>query len=50
MDAPEKGQKGYMSAKNKLQKLKGTTVTLRPKGKSYGRTVAEVISKRRIIK
>ena len=50
LDAPERGQRGYMPAKRKLQKLKGETVTLRPVGKSYGRTVAEVIHKRKKIR
>lgn len=47
MDAPEKGKKGYKDAKKKLKKLKGKTVTIRPVGKSYGRTVAHVIYKRK---
>ena len=50
LNAPEMGQRGYMPAKRKLQKLKGETVTLRPVGKSYGRTVAEVIHKRKRIR
>ena len=45
INAPEKGQKGYAEAKKKLKKLEGETVTIKPKGKSYGRTVAEVIHK-----
>ena len=49
LDAPEKGQTGYLSAKRQLQKLKGEIVTIRPVSKSYGRTVAEVIYKRRKI-
>ena len=47
INAPEKGQRGYMKAKKLLGKLKGKTVTLRPKGKSYGRTVAQVIYRRK---
>ena len=50
LDAPEKGQQGYLSAKRQLQKIKGETVTIRPVGKSYGRTVGEVIYKRRKIR
>jgi len=50
LNAPEKGQPGFAEAKRKLNKLKGKTVTLRPKGKSYGRTVADVIYKRKKIK
>lgn len=49
LNAPEKGQKGYQKAKKELSRLEGKTVTLRPKGKSYGRTVAEVIFKRKKI-
>lgn len=45
--APEKGQRGYASAKQNLSKLKGKTVTLRPKAKSYGRTVADVFYKQK---
>ena len=47
LNAPEKGQRGYNSAKKRLNKMKGEVVTIRPKGKSYGRTVAEVIFKRK---
>ena len=47
VNAPEKGQRGYASAKKDLSKLKGKTVTIRPKAKSYGRTVGEVIYKRK---
>ena len=47
VNAPEKGERGYAAAKKNLSKLKGKTVTLRPKAKSYGRTVADVIYKRR---
>ena len=50
VNAPEKGQRGYASAKKDLSKLKGKTVTLRPKAKSYGRTVADVIYKRKKLK
>lgn len=50
LHAPEKGQRGYASAKQNLSKIKGKTVTLRPKAKSYGRTVADVIYKRRRIR
>ncbi len=50
VDAPEKGQKGYAEAKKKLKKLEGETVTIKPKGKSYDRTVAVVIHKRKKIK
>jgi len=48
--APEKGQRGYMAAKKRLFKLKGETVTIGPKAKSYGRTVADVIFKRKKLK
>ena len=47
VNAPEKGQRGYASAKKDLSKLKGKTVTLRPKAKSYGRTVADVYYQRK---
>ena len=50
LNAPEKGERGHTSAKQSLSKIKGKTVTLRPKAKSYGRTVAEVIYKRKRIK
>lgn len=51
LNAPEKGQKGYKQAKDRLsRKIKGKPVTIRPKGKSYGRTVGEVIFKRKKIK
>jgi endonuclease YncB( thermonuclease family) len=47
LNAPEKGHKGYVNAKRRLEKIKGENVTIRPVGKSYGRTVADVIFKRR---
>ena len=50
IDAPEKGQKGYAEAKRKLNRIKGKTVTIKPVGKSYGRTVADVVYKRKKIK
>lgn len=50
LNAPERGEKGYMAAKKRLNRIKGKTVTIRPKGKSYGRTVANVIFKRKKIR
>lgn len=47
LNCPERGQRGYGSAKQRLAKLEGKTVTLRPRGKSYGRTVADVFYHRR---
>ena len=48
LNCPERGQRGYHSAKNRLSRsISGKTVTIRPKGKSYGRTVADVISNRK---
>lgn len=50
MDAPERGEPGYSSAKNRLNKLKGKTVTVTPRGRSYNRVVADVRFKRRLIR
>ncbi len=47
INAPERGQRGYYAAKKNLSKLVGKTVTIRPKAKSYRRTVADVIYKRK---
>ena len=47
VNAPEKGKRGYASAKKRLLKLKGKIVTIKPKAKSYGRTVADVSYKRK---
>ena len=48
MNCPEKGQRGYQTAKNNLaRKIQGKNVTIRPKAKSYGRTVADVVHNRR---
>lgn len=50
LNAPERGRKGFSQAKRWLKRLiGGKTVTLRPVGKSHGRTVAKVIHKRRNI-
>ena len=48
-NAPERGQRGYSSAKSNLNRLKGKVVTLVPKGRSYNRLVADVRYKRRKI-
>ena len=42
LNCPEKGQRGYLGAKKKLASFEGITVTIRPKGRSYGRIVADV--------
>lgn len=43
MNAPEKGQFGYSKAKRSLsQKVLGRTMTFKPVGMSYGRTVAKM--------
>ncbi len=47
INAPEKGESGYMTAKKRLARLKGKIVTIRPKGKSYGRAVGDVIFRRK---
>lgn len=51
LNCPEKGQRGYSSAKQKLiRQIQGKTVTVKPKAKSYGRVVADVIHKRKRIR
>ena len=50
VDSPERGEKGYASAKAKLDRLRGKKVTLVPKGRSYNRVVADVRYKRRKVK
>ena len=35
IDCPEKGQRGYLAAKNRLGRLKGKTVTLRYMKKDF---------------
>ncbi len=48
INCPEKGQYGYKSAKNNLAKmLQGNNVTIKPKAKSFGRIVADVIYERK---
>lgn len=48
LNCPERDQRGYQGAKQRLSnKIGGKTVTIRPRGKSYGRTVADVIIKRK---
>jgi len=49
INAPERGQCGYSSAKTSLNKLRNRVVTLIPKGRSYNRLVADVRYKRRKI-
>jgi len=50
INAPERGQRGYSSAKSNLNRLKGKVVTLIPRGRSYNRLVADVRYKRRKVK
>ena len=50
VDAPERGERGYASAKAKLNNLSGKTVTLVPKGRSYNRVVADVRHKGKKVK
>lgn len=49
-NSPEKGQQGYSKEKDALGKLEGKTVTLKPRGRSYNRVVADVRYKRRLIR
>ncbi len=49
IDTPEKGQRGYSSAKSELNRLRGKVVTLVPKGRSYNRVVADVRYRRKKI-
>ena len=51
VNAPELGQRGGQKAKQALRNLvpPGTTIGIAPKGKSYGRTVADVSRKNRSI-
>ena len=50
VNAPERGQKGYNTAKQRLNKYKDKTVTITLKGRSYGRLVADTRYKRKVIK
>ncbi len=48
LNCPDRGQRGYQGAKQRLSaRIGGRTVTIRPKGRSYGRTVADVVYKRK---
>lgn len=50
-NAPEKHQFGGKQATQKLKRqIQGKIVTLQPVGKSYGRTVAKVRYKRKLIR
>ena len=48
INAPEKRQRGYQTAKSNLRgKIGGEKVWVKPVGKSYGRTVAKIRKVRR---
>lgn len=47
---PERGEYGYAAAKQRLARLVGKDVTLKPVGRSYGRTVAVVRHNRRLVR
>jgi len=50
-NAPERHQFGGREATQKLKRqIQGKVVTLKPVGKSYGRTVAKVRYKRRLLR
>lgn len=49
IDTPERGERGYFSAKNDLGRLRNKVVSLVPKGRSYNRVVADVRFKGRKI-
>ena len=50
VNAPEKFQKGGISATNKLKKLiEGKIITVVPKGRSYTRVVGEVRHRRKSV-
>lgn len=43
INAPEKGHKGYLFAKKRIQRIENKVVTITPKAKDkYGRVVADV--------
>ncbi|MDD3976403.1 MAG: hypothetical protein PHN22_04540 [Candidatus ainarchaeum sp.] len=43
VDAPDKGERGYTSAKQNLtKKIAGQSVAIKPVGRSYSRVVADV--------
>ncbi len=50
IDSPERGQRGYASAKDRLNKLRGKIVTIIPKGRSYNRLVAEIRYRRKKVR
>lgn len=49
VNAPERGERGYGSAKSRLTGLVGKTITLQPRGWSYNRLVADVRYRRKKI-
>jgi len=50
VNAPERGTRGGRRATNRLRgMIGGQTVTLKPVGRSYGRTVAQVRYRRRSV-
>jgi len=50
VNAPERGYKGYDSAKRRLSKMTGKTISIKPVGRSYGRTVAQVPYAKRVLR
>jgi endonuclease YncB( thermonuclease family) len=50
VNAPERGQRGYDSAKRRLSRMTGKTISIKPVGRSYGRTVAHVPYAKRLMK
>lgn len=51
VNAPEKGQRGYLNAKQRMQRVENKVVTITPKAiDKYGRVVADVRYNRRKVR
>ncbi|MFA5383043.1 MAG: thermonuclease family protein [Candidatus Micrarchaeia archaeon] len=51
INTPEKGQRGYLIAKRKMQRVENKVITVTPKARDkYGRIVADVRYKRKKVR
>ena len=49
VNTPERGQRGFHTAKRRLAKVEGKRLLMKPVGKSHGRTVAKVPYTKRLL-
>ena len=51
VNAPERKRMGWLKERERIKRMiEGKTVTIRPKGRSYGRIMGEIVYKRKLVR